>query len=151
MEGSLLLDSIAWVSTYGLFGLAVMAFLAATLVPFSSEIAVVAALQFGFPAPKVLLWASLGNSLGALSNYGLGRLLTPATLLRLEQQAWGQAAYTWAQRYGGWSLAASWMPLLGDPLMLLSGVLRLPLPYVIFLGLGTRVARYALLVSFFAP
>ena len=144
-------DSTAWVTTYGLWGLAVIAFLAATLLPFSSEIAVVAALQLGLPTAAVLLWASLGNSLGALSNYGLGRLLSQATRLRLEQHAWGQTAYTWARRYGGWSLAGSWLPVLGDPLMLVSGVLRLPLPYVIVLGLGTRVARYMLLVTFLGP
>jgi membrane protein YqaA with SNARE-associated domain len=147
----LLLDWTAWVTTYGLFGLTVVAFLAATLLPFSSEVAVVAALQVGLPAPQVLLWASLGNSLGALTNYGLGRLLTQAVLQQIARHSWGPTAMTWAQRYGGWSLAASWMPLLGDPLMLLSGVLRFPVAYVLFLGLGTRVARYVLLVVVLSP
>jgi membrane protein YqaA with SNARE-associated domain len=147
----LLTDWSAWVSSYGLFGLAVMAFFAATLLPFSSEVAVVAALQLGFPVAEVIFWASLGNSLGALTNYGLGRLLTQATLLRIGQQSWGAPAMIWARRYGGWSLAASWMPLIGDPLMLVSGVLRFPVCYVLCLGLGTRVARYVLLATLLAP
>lgn len=143
----MLLDWTAWVTSYGLWGLTVVAFLAATLLPFSSEVAVVAALQVGLPVADVLLWASLGNSLGALSNYLLGRLLTQAMLRRLARQSWGPMAIAWARRYGGWSLAASWMPLLGDPLMLVSGVLRFPILYVILLGLGTRVARYVLLAT----
>ncbi|HSX81769.1 MAG TPA: DedA family protein, partial [Candidatus Saccharimonadia bacterium] len=69
-------DLSSWVAAYGLWGLALAAFLAATLLPLSSEVAVVAALQFGLPPVDVLLWASVGNCLGAMTNYWLGLLCT---------------------------------------------------------------------------
>ena len=74
-----MLDLSSWVTTYGLWGLALAAFLAATLLPLSSEIAVVAALQLGLPPVKILLWASVGNCLGAMTNYWLGLLCTRRT------------------------------------------------------------------------
>ncbi len=137
----------AWVATYGLAGLALIAFLAATLLPLSSEVAVLAALHLGFAPAAVFLWASVGNSAGALSNYLLGRCLSGPALARLHATRWGPAALTWAQRYGGWSLAGSCLPLIGDPLMLVSGILRLPCGYVVWLGLGTRMLRYGVLIG----
>lgn len=137
----------SWVASYGLAGLALMAFLAATLLPLSSEVAVLAALHLGCAPEAVFLWASVGNSAGALSNYLLGRCLTGAALTRLHATRWGPTAVAWAQRYGGWSLAGSCLPLIGDPLMLLSGILRLPYGYVVGLGLGTRVLRYGVLIA----
>jgi membrane protein YqaA with SNARE-associated domain len=142
------MDVHVWVIDYGLFGLALIAFLAATVLPFSSEVAVVAALQLGLSPVAVLVYAAAGNSLGAMTNYGLGWLLTKPALKRLRRQQWGVRALTWARRYGGWCLAASWMPLVGDPIMLVGGVLRFHAGYTIGLGLGTRVARYAVLIGF---
>lgn len=136
-----------WVSMYGLAGLTLIAFLAATLLPLSSEVAVLVALHLGLAPGAVFFWASVGNSAGALSNYLLGRCLTRPTLERLCTTRWGPAAIAWVQRYGGWSLLGSCLPLLGDPLMLGSGIFRLPLGYVFFFGLGTRVLRYSLLIG----
>ncbi len=67
-------DLSSWVAAYGLWGLALAAFLAATLLPLSSEVAVVAALQFGLPPVDVLLWASVGNCLGAKPGHLLSAL-----------------------------------------------------------------------------
>jgi membrane protein YqaA with SNARE-associated domain len=142
-----MLDFSAWVAAYGLWGLALAAFLAATLLPFSSEVAVIAALQLGLPASKILFWASAGNCLGAMTNYWLGLLCTRPVLSRLQRERWGRQAWAWAEHYGGWSLAASCLPLIGDPIMLVAGVLRCHMGYVVLLGLGTRVARYVLLIG----
>lgn len=142
-----MLDLSTWVAAYGLWGLAVAAFLAATLLPFSSEVAVVAALQLGLPPSKILLWAAVGNCLGAMTNYWLGRLCTAPVLARVQRERWGRQAWVWAERYGGWSLAASCLPLIGDPIMLVAGVLRCHISYIVLLGLGTRVARYVLLIG----
>jgi membrane protein YqaA with SNARE-associated domain len=140
-----------WVESYGLGGLTLIAFLAATLLPLSSEIAVVAALQLGLPPASVLLCAALGNSAGAMTNYAMGWWLTPTVRRRLQQTYWGRTAWAWAVRYGGWSLAASCLPLIGDPIMLVGGVLRYQVRYVVWLGLGTRIARYILLVLLTQP
>jgi membrane protein YqaA with SNARE-associated domain len=142
-----MIDWTPWVAAYGPAGLILATFLAATLLPFSSEIAVLAALQLGLPPVNVLLCASLGNSLGAMTNYGLGWLLTRPVLEQVQRTHWGCRAVAWAERYGGWSLATSCLPLVGDPIMLIGGVLRFRARYVILLGLGTRVARYVLLIA----
>ena len=133
--------------TYGLWGLASMTFLAATLVPLSSEVVVMVALHLGLPPVEVLLWASVGNCLGAMTNYWLGLLCTERVRVRVQHARWGRRAWAWATRYGGWSLSTSWLPWIGDPIMLMSGVLRFHLGYVLLLGLGTRVGRYVLLVG----
>lgn len=142
-----MVDLSVCVAAYGLWGLALAAFLAATLLPFSSEVAVVAALQLGLPPAHILLWAAVGNCLGALTNYWLGRLCTAPVLARVQRERWGRRAWAWAERYGGWSLAASCLPLVGDPLMLVAGILRSHIGYIVLLGLGTRVARYILLIG----
>ena len=140
-------DLSSWVAAYGLWGLALAAFLAATLLPLSSEVAVVAALQFGLPPVDVLLRVSVGNCLGAMTNYWLGLLGTKPVMARVQRERWGRQAWVWAECYGGWSLATSWLPYIGDPIMLIGGVLHFHLGYVLLLGLGTRVARYVLLVG----
>jgi len=140
-------DLSSWVAAYGLWGLTLEAFLAATLLPLSSEVAVVAALQLGLPPVQVLLWTSVGNCLGAITNYWLGLLCTKPVLARVQRERWGRQALAWAERYGGWSLATSCLPFIGDPIMLFGGVLRFHLSYIILLGLGTRVARYGLIIG----
>ena len=142
------MDAGTWIVEYGLFGLLMFAFLAATLMPISSEIAVLSALQLGLSPSSVLLFATVGNCLGAMTNVVVGRSFSTTTLIRLQQRSWGRKALTWAQDYGGWSLAGSWLPLIGDPLMLLSGILRLPAVYIVVLGLGTRLVRYAVFIGF---
>ena len=140
-------DLSSWVAAYGLWGLTLEAFLAATLLPLSSEVAVVAALQLSLPPVHVLLWASVGNCLGAITNYWLGLLCTKPVLARVQRERWGRQAWAWAERYGGWSLATSCLPFIGDLIMLFGGVLRFHLSYIILLGLGTRVARYGLIIG----
>jgi len=140
-------DLYPWVVAYGLWGLALVTFLAATLLPLSSEVAVVTALQLGLAPLDIVLWASVGNCLGAMTNNWLGLLCTRPILARVQRERWGRQACVWAKRYGGWSLVTSCLPGIGDPIMLLGGVLHVHLRYVLLLGLGTRVARYLLLIG----
>lgn len=136
-----------WVADYGLFGLLAFAFLAATVIPVSSEVAVVAALQFDLEPGSVLLFAASGNCLGAMTNYVVGLMLAQPMLKQLERRPWTRQAVTWAQRYGVWSLAASWMPFVGDPITLVSGIFRFNVIYMVVLGLGTRVIRYMIFIG----
>lgn len=86
--------------------------------------------------------ASIGNCLGALTNVALGRWLAPRVRPRLE----GHRALAWAERWGGWCLLGSWLPIIGDPLMLVAGLLRLRWWAIVVFGLGTRIARYAIVI-----
>lgn len=122
------------------------AFLAATFLPFSSEVLLAAALAEGMHAPWLLVAvASLANTAGAALNWALGRFL-----LHWQDRRWfpvSPAALARASarfnRYGAWSLLMAWVPVIGDPLTLAAGVLRVPLPlFLVLVGAG-KTARYA--------
>lgn len=140
------MEPTAWIEAYGLWGLGGIAFLAATLVPFSSEAAVVAALAAQWAPEQVLMSASLGNALGASVNYGLGWWASDWVTAKLTQSRAGQKAHDWMQRYGTWSLWLSWLPIVGDPICLAAGLGRLSWVWFLLIGIGTRVARYVVVI-----
>jgi membrane protein YqaA with SNARE-associated domain len=126
-------------------GLFAVAFAAATILPAQSEAALAGLLATDSFSPAMLvLVASLGNVLGSVVNWGLGRgierfrdrpwfPLRPAMLNR---------ATSWYRRYGRWSLLLSWMPIIGDPLTVVAGVLREPLWSFVAIVALAKVSRY---------
>ncbi len=120
------------------------AFLAATILPFYSEVMLFALLQQGKSAPLLLIMASLGNTAGAVLNWYLGRFL-----LHYQDRKWfyfstEQVAKSqhWFQRYGIWSLLFAWMPFGGDVLTFIAGVMKVKLwIFVVLVGLGKSL-RY---------
>ena len=138
---------LQWVLSHGIAGVAVVAFLAATVLPFSSEAAVVGALALTLDPTEILVAASVGNCLGALSNYVIGIALNKPALLRLKRSQTGLRAINWTTKYGHWSLLGSFLPVVGDPILLAAGVFKIKLRWVITFGLGTRVARYVAIVG----
>ena len=122
------------------------AFLAATILPLSSEIALGSMAAAGLASKtSLLLAASTGNTLGSVANWLLGRFLLRwrhHRLFPVRAQSLERAAATF-RRYGLWSLLLAWLPIIGDPLTLAAGVLRAPfLPFLILVGIG-KTARYA--------
>ncbi|HDR2782683.1 TPA: DedA family protein [Enterobacter sichuanensis] len=115
-------------------------FLSATLLPGNSEVMLVAMLLSGVSQPWLLvLIATMGNSLGGLTNVILGRFFP----LR-ETSRWQEKAVGWLKRYGAATLLLSWMPVIGDLLCLLAGWMRISWgPVLFFLCLGKAV-RYVL-------
>ena len=115
-------------------------FLSATLLPGNSEVVLVAMLLSGVSQPWLLvLIATMGNSLGGLSNVILGRFFP----LR-EKSRWQEKAVGWLKRYGAATLLLSWMPVIGDLLCLLAGWMRISWgPVLFFLCLG-KALRYVL-------
>lgn len=113
-----------------LAGLFLAAFAAATLIPAQSEAVLVALIiAAGQPVWVLLLVATTGNVLGSVVNWALGRFL-----IRFADRRWfpvspGRMAQAtgWYARWGHWSLLAAWVPVIGDPLTLVAGVLREPL------------------------
>lgn len=122
------------------------ALLAATLVPVSSEAAFVAALAAGAPPWQVFAVMGAGNALGAAITYGTGRVFAARTRQRLEASKAGRRALAWAEHHGAWALLGAWLPLLGDPLCLAAGLVRVRVLPFVALGIGTRLARYAVLL-----
>ncbi|KMV35348.1 YqaA family protein [Franconibacter pulveris] len=113
-------------------------FLSATLLPGSSEVVLAALLLAEKSQPWLLiLIATIGNSLGGLTNVILGRLLP-----QRESSRWQRKALAWLQRFGPAALLLSWLPAIGDLLCLLAGWLRLSWgPVIFFLCLG-KALRY---------
>lgn len=132
-----------------LAGVFLSAFLAATILPFSSEV-VLSSFYAAGAGDALSLWlaASAGNVLGALVNWGLGRYL-----LHWQDRKWFpfksdqlERADHWFAKYGVWSLLLAWVPIVGDPLTFIAGFLRVNL--WVFLGLVTigKAGRYAVLL-----
>lgn len=135
---------------YAYLGLFAAAFGAATLLPLQSE-ALLVALLLGSaqPAWALVLLASLGNVLGSLVNWWLGLYLErfrdrrwfPVSERRLLQ------AQHWYGRYGRWSLLLSWLPVIGDPLTLVAGIMREPLWRFMLIVTLAKTLRYAALAA----
>ena len=135
-----------WVQAYGAQGLAAAAFVGATLVPVSSEVAFVAALKLGLAPASALVWASAGNTAGCLLNYAVGRWGREALGDRLSASRSGRAAVRWLERWGAPALLLSWAPVVGDPLTVAAGVARVRFDVFVALVATLRVGRYALLL-----
>ena len=118
----------------GLGGLFLSSFLAATLLPGGSEAVLFGLLKLnpGLLWPALAL-ATLGNTLGGMSSYLLGRILP--------EQKPGRGL-AWVHRYGSPALLLAWAPLIGDALCVAAGWLRLNAGYVAaFMAVG-KLARY---------
>lgn len=136
-----------WALGYGAVGLFFTAFLAATLVPLSSEAALVAALAVGMPVAEALVAASLGNSLACLVNYGLGRFFRDRVQPRTEASWSGRAALRWMDRWGPWSLVLTPLPLVGDPVTVVAGLARVSFALFAAVVIPLRVGRYLLIAG----
>ncbi|MCP3752884.1 YqaA family protein [Pseudomonas sp. SBB6] len=124
------------------------AFGAATLLPLQSE-AVLVGLLLREPEVLVslLLIATAGNVLGSIVNWLLGRGIEHLRDKRWfpfkpEQLEKAQQRY---QRYGQWSLLLSWMPVIGDPLTLIAGIMREPFWRFVILVTVAKAGRYLVL------
>ncbi len=131
-------------------GLFAVAFVAATLIPAQSEIALAGLLLAGQqPAMLLLTVASIGNIAGSAVNWGLGR-----GVARLRHRRWFPVsaralarAEHWYRRWGRWSLLLSWAPVIGDPLTVAAGVLKEPfLPFLALVALA-KVGRYLVVAA----
>ena len=116
-------------------------FLSATLLPGNSEVLLVALLSAGSAMPAALvLSASVGNTLGGITNVIIGRFLR-----QLKPQRGLHVAEGWLKRFGPAALLLSWVPVIGDVLCVLAGWLRMPWgPVVFFMFIGKAV-RYVLI------
>lgn len=135
-----------------LVGLFTVAFSAATLLPGGSEVAFVAMVALSEHSNLILLAvASVGNSLGSLVNYGLGRFalqyqdhkwfpVSPAMLVK---------AQSWFERWGKWSILLAWVPFIGDPLTFAAGVMKMSIWHFCGLVLISKTLRYMAVLGLF--
>ena len=115
-----------WLLEHGYPALFLLSFLASTLVPLGSEWLLAVLLINGFDPSIVVAVATVGNSCGALTTYAIGLWGGPflvQRVLRVSPES-QQRSEQYFARYGSWALLFSWVPILGDPLCLVGGILR---------------------------
>lgn len=140
-------DMISGLAAYG--GLFLTALAAGSILPVQSEAVLAGMMIMGdWPVWMLILVASLGNTGGAVINWYLGR-----TIEKYENRKWFPAnpeqmakAHTWYNKYGRASLLLSWVPVLGDGLTVMAGVMRERLGVftsIVFVGKAARYIIFA--------
>ncbi|MCX6075424.1 MAG: DedA family protein [Campylobacterales bacterium] len=125
------------------------AFLAATIFPLSSEATFVLALSEGMSISYALTFASLGNILAIILNYWFGYWLSEKTQTKLAKSKIGSKSLAYGSKYGYFILPFTWLPLIGDPLTLVAGVIRLRFVWFVIIAGSLRVLRYFFLAQIF--
>ena len=135
-----------------LVGLFTVAFSAATLLPGGSEAALVTMAALSTHSVlSLLIVASIGNSLGSVLNYGMGRLA-----LQYQGRKWFPIsapdlakAQGWFARWGQWSILLAWAPVIGDPLTFAAGVMRMHFGLFVILVVLSKTLRYIAVLGLF--
>ena len=130
----------------------IISFLAATILPFSSELTLAGLIATSsYDNLFLLIVASLGNILGSVVNWILGfysRKLSKKRWFPFKDEQIEKSS-KWFNKFGRWSLLFAWVPIIGDPLTLAAGLLRVKfIEFLIFVAIG-KVGRYFLVYYFF--
>lgn len=125
------------------FSLFLTSFASATLLPGGSEALFVYLLSEHLSPILLLVIATLGNTLGSFVNYILGKYATDFALSKgyMKEKHLTKASSLF-EKYGAWSLLFSWLPIIGDPLTFVAGIVRYAWwKFVIIVGIA-KLARY---------
>ena len=134
-----------WLNQPGYAALFTVSFLASTILPLGSEWLLVMMLVNGYDPLFTIGTATAGNYLGAVTTYLIGMfggawLIGKVLRVSPEQQERARIHY---KRYGSFSLLFSWLPIIGDPLCMVGGVLRINFGLFTLLVASGKLARYA--------
>ena len=138
-----------FISYFGFGGLFLISFLAATIIPMGSEAAVIIMVLAGYNPGLVLVVASTGNSLGALLNYFMGKwgsdflfsrfFKTDADVLAKAEKTYG--------KWGSPALFFAWLPVIGDPLTVIAGALKVNIYVFLFWVVLGKSLRYFFVIK----
>ena len=131
------------------FQLFIISFLAATILPLSSELVLsTMLLTNSFDKFLLLVVASFGNILGSSVNWYLGK-----KILIFKDKKWFPAnerqiakGEIYFKKYGIWSLLLAWVPIIGDPLTIVAGILRVKFFTFLLLVSISKISRYIFLI-----
>lgn len=133
---------------YGYWGMFISAFLAGSVLPFSSEAVMLGLLAAGVDPVPLLIYGSIGNVMGGMVNYGLGRLGKLEWLKKyfhLKQSSINRA-YQFMGGHGAWMGFFAFLPILGSAITVVLGLTRANIPLSVFSITLGKVMRYALLI-----
>lgn len=133
-----------FLSDYGYWGLFLSSFSAATILPLSSELVLGSLLAHGFDPCMSVGVATIGNVLGSVTNYGLGLLGSRVVFLKLFKMSDQKIkiAQCRFEKYGMFALLFAWVPVVGDPLTVVAGMLKINFVlFVVLVGIG-KCLRY---------
>ena len=125
-----------------------ISYLAATILPFSSELTLAGLISTSnYDNLLLLVFASFGNVLGSVFNWGLGFYARNLTIKKWfpfkETQI--ERSSKWFSKFGKWSLLFAWVPIVGDPLTFVAGLLRVRFfDFIILVAIG-KVSRYLII------
>jgi membrane protein YqaA with SNARE-associated domain len=130
------------------FSLFISSFLAATLIPFSSDAVVAGMLVLGYNSFYTVLFATAGNTLGGLSGYGLGRLGKWEWIEKYFKMNSDKVTKTMLRIKHYTALAAflTWLPFVGDIIAVALGFMRAPFLKVLLFMTAGKLSRYLLIV-----
>ncbi|MDD5581406.1 MAG: DedA family protein [Methylobacter sp.] len=138
-------------TSVGIWGLFLSAFISSTIAPGGSEAVLAYMVTTGqYQIEQLIAVASIGNTLGALTTWGLGVLAAkkfPAARFLPEKK---QKALDVVRRRGVWALFFSWLPIIGDALCFAGGWLKLPFLPACLIILSGKFIRYAVIGWLFA-
>ena len=123
------------------------AFISATLFPLGSEALLIYDITEGHNIYLLLFFATFGNSLGSVVNYFLG-LKGEEYLInkKLLNEKYIIKAKTYFDKYGAWSILFSWLPIIGDPITFVAGILKYDFKKFLILVVVAKFSRYLFLV-----
>ena len=131
----------------GYFGLFFASFLSATIVPFTSEGILLLFLGAAYNPILCLFCATVGNSLGGITNYIIGSFGNPLWLKRFGINENKLASFEKRiQKFGFWLAFFSWVPIIGDPMTIALGFFKVPFWKVLILLILGKFLRYFILV-----
>ena len=128
----------------GYIGLFIAAFLAATILPLSSEVVLSTLLLNGLSPVALVAIATTGNVLGSLANYALGYWASLKVIkkwLKISEEKFVRAEQRFV-KYGLFSLCFAWVPIIGDPITVIAGILRIRLLWFVLLVTAGKLIRY---------
>jgi membrane protein YqaA with SNARE-associated domain len=133
----------------GYLSLMAFSFLAATIIPVSSEAALATTLALEMNPIPALLFATVGNCAGVAFNYWLGWKGEEKLLHKHLHKKSVARAYAMTQRWGKGALLLSWLPVIGDPITILAGVVRVNFGFFVAVTFPLRFLRYLFIAGFF--
>ena len=117
---------IEFLVAHGVWGMMLSAFLAGSVLPFSSELVMVGLLAAGADPTGLLICATVGNTLGGMFNYGVGSLGKEEWIERIAKVPPEklERGLVYVRKYGSWAGLLAWIPVLGSVITVSMGFLR---------------------------